>query len=36
MCGRRAPELPIDVAPRIGNAIMVIGQRHSAMQTLVK
>jgi hypothetical protein len=36
MCGRRAPELPIDVAPRIGKARMVVGQRHSAVQTIVK
>jgi hypothetical protein len=36
MCGLRAPELPIDVAPRIGKARMVVGQRHSAVQTIVK
>jgi hypothetical protein len=36
MCGRRAPDLPIDVAPRIGKAKTVVGQRHSAVQTVVK
>jgi hypothetical protein len=36
MCGRRAPDLPIDVAPRIGKARTVVGQRHSAEQTIVK
>jgi hypothetical protein len=36
MCGRRAPDLPIDVAPRIGKARTVVGQRHSAVQTVVK
>jgi len=35
MCGRRAPELPIDVAPRIGKARIVEGQRHSAAQMVV-
>jgi hypothetical protein len=36
MCGRRAPELPIDVAPRIGKARVVVDHRYSAVQTLVK
>jgi hypothetical protein len=36
ICGRRAPELPIDVAPRIGKARIVVDQRHSAVQTVVK
>jgi hypothetical protein len=36
MCGRRAPDLPIDVAPRIGKARAVVGQRHSVVQTVVK